>query len=210
VKICGLTNPADAWCAVESGADALGFNLYPGSKRCISLERCAGWMEEFAGRVRRVAVVVNLPIEEAIRLAAHPALDAVQLHGDEDEAYCARFAKEGRPFIKALRLGSEEEVQRAGGFSTEEVLLDSAVAGAFGGTGHGVNLPLAARVRELFPSLRVFLAGGLNPGNVGRAVREVAPYAVDVASGVESEPGRKDPALMRAFVLGARGVVGQP
>jgi phosphoribosylanthranilate isomerase len=105
VKICGVTNRADAEAAIALGADALGFNLFPGSKRCLDLEREAEWIAALPPFVTRVAVLVNVPIEEARRVAEHPAIDCVQFHGDEDETFCAEFARLGRPFIKALRLG---------------------------------------------------------------------------------------------------------
>jgi phosphoribosylanthranilate isomerase len=200
VKICGLTRRENALEAIRLGADALGFNLYPGSKRHLALDREAEWIRALPPFVTRVAVLVNASLDEALRVAAHPAIDIVQFHGDEDEAYCAKFAETGRPFIKALRLRDAASIASAPRFSTANLLLDADTGGAFGGTGTPIDLDLAAECVERHPSLRFTLAGGLKPENVANAVRVVRPYAVDVASGVESAPGIKDAGKMRAFI----------
>jgi phosphoribosylanthranilate isomerase len=200
VKICGLTRREDALEAIRLGADALGFNLYPGSKRHVTLDREAEWIIALPPFVARVAVLVNVSLDEALRVAAHPAIDIVQFHGDEDEAYCAKFAEAGRPFIKALRLRDVESVESAPHFSTPNLLLDADAGAAFGGTGTLIDLDLAAECVRRHPDLRFTLAGGLKPENVADAVRVVKPYAVDVASGVESAPGIKDAEKMRAFI----------
>ena len=200
VKICGLTRRDNALEAIRLGADALGFNLYPGSKRHLSLDREAEWIQALPPFVTRVAVLVNATLDEALRVAAHPAIDIVQFHGDEDEAYCASFAKTGRPFIKALRLRDAASVASAPRFFTANLLLDSDAGGAFGGTGTLIDLELAAECVRRHPTLRFTLAGGLKPENVAHAVRTVAPYAVDVASGVESAPRIKDADKMRVFI----------
>jgi phosphoribosylanthranilate isomerase len=204
VKICGVTTREDAELAIALGADALGFNLFSGSKRYIDLEREAEWIVDLPAFVTRVAVVVNLPLEEAQRLATHPAFHLVQLHGDEDGSYCAAFAKSGRPFIKALRVRDVADIAAAADFSTRHVLVDAHVPGAFGGTGSTIDLALAEELSRRQPHLDLILAGGLTPANVSAAVRQVRPFAVDVASGVEAQPGRKDEAKMRAFIEQAR------
>ena len=200
VKICGVTSREDAVEAIRLGADALGFNLYPGSKRHLALEREAEWIRTLPPFATRVAVLVNASLDEALRVAAHPAIDIVQFHGDEDEAYCAKFAEAGRPFIKALRLRDAGSIASAPHFFTPNLLLDSDAGGAFGGTGTLIDLGLAAECVRRHPSLRFTLAGGLRPENVAGAVRMVKPYAVDVASGVESAPGIKDAGKVRAFI----------
>jgi phosphoribosylanthranilate isomerase len=200
VKICGLTNEADALAAIELGADALGFNLYPGSPRYVDLDREAAWISALPPFVTRVAVLVNLPLMEARRVAEHPAIDLVQFHGEEDERYCAEFARLGHPFLKALRVHDAASAERADCFSTSHVLLDAHAGGAYGGTGLRLDPVLAAEVVRRFPMLRIALAGGLRPENVADAAQAVRPYAVDVASGVESAPGRKDRAKMAAFI----------
>jgi phosphoribosylanthranilate isomerase len=206
VKICGITNARDAEMAIACGADALGFNTWPGTKRFIDLEREADWIRDLPPFVSRVALVVNAPLEEAQRVAAYPFIDAVQFHGDEDPAYCATFAASGKSFIKALRIRNEVDLDRCDAFSTRHVLVDAHVAGMFGGTGVRVDLDLASALRERFPHLTVVLAGGLRPENVADAVRAVRPFAVDVSSGVESAPGIKEPAMIRAFVDAVRSV----
>lgn len=204
VKICGVTNREDAEAAIALGADALGFNLFPGSKRCIDLEREAQWIVKLPPFVTRVAVLVNASIKEVERAAAHPAIDMVQLHGDEDEAFCAEFARLGWPFIKAMRLNDAAQIKTAARFSTPHILLDAHAPGAFGGTGKTIDLALASEFPSKQPGLTLILAGGLTPENVGEAVRIVRPFAVDVASGVETEPRRKSRERMRAFIEAAR------
>ena len=204
VKICGLTNEQDARAAIALGADALGFNLWPGSKRHIQLEAEAAWIQALPPFVTRVAVLVNVPLEEARRIADHPAIDAVQFHGDEDEAYCTQFARSGRPFLKALRIRDAASLENADRFSTASILLDADAGAAYGGTGRQLDPDLAAAAGRRFPHLRFVLAGGLNPENVAGAVGIAQPYAVDVASGVEAEPGKKDPAKMKAFFAALR------
>ena len=200
VKICGVTNVADALDAIAAGADALGFNLFSGSKRFIDLDREAGWIQALPPFVTRVAVLVNAPLDEARQVAAHPAVDLVQFHGDEDETFCAEFARFGRPFLKALRLHDEDSITVAARFSTPHLLLDADAGAAFGGTGKLIDLSLAAECVRRHPTLKFVLAGGLRPTNIADAVRAVRPYAVDVASGVECAPGKKDRQEMAAFI----------
>jgi len=204
VKICGLTSRENALEAIRLGADALGFNLHPGSKRYLTLDREAEWIGALPPFVTRVAVLVNVSLDEALQVAANPAIDIVQFHGDEDEAYCAKFAETGWPFIKALRLRDAAGIASATRFSTANLLLDANTGRAFGGTGTLIDLGLASECVRRHPSLRFTLAGGLKPENVADAVRVVKPYAVDVASGVESAPGIKDAEKMRAFIRAAK------
>jgi phosphoribosylanthranilate isomerase len=196
VKICGLTCGEDAEIAIDAGADALGFNLWPGSKRHVVLDENADWIGALLG-VERIAVLVNAPLEEAQRVVEHPAIDAVQFHGDESTEYLAEFARLGLPFIVARR-GAIGEVPG------DRVLLDAAVPGAYGGTGVTVDFAQAAGAVRAHPEQQIILAGGLTPENVFAVVRQVRPYGVDVASGVEAEPRRKDAAKMRTFVQEAR------
>jgi phosphoribosylanthranilate isomerase len=205
VKICGITNRADAEMAIVCGADALGFNLFAGSSRCIDFEENADWIAALSPFVTKVAVLVNVPFAEACRIAAHPAIGLVQFHGDEDPAFCAAFAKTGHPFIKALRVRTAMDLAQAAHFSTPLVLLDGLVPGAYGGTGARLDVALASDLVSREPGLNIILAGGLSPTNVDEATRVVRPFAVDVASGVESAPGRKDSALVAAFINAALG-----
>ena len=200
VKICGITNREDAEAAIALGADALGFNLFPGSKRHIVLDENAAWIAALPPFVAKVAVLVNAPFDEARRVALHPAIDLVQFHGDEDAGYCRQFAALGLPFIKALRVRDAGDIPQAADFSTRNVLIDAHVEGAYGGTGATIALPLAREIVHRHPHLRILLAGGLTPENVAEAARVVRPFAVDVAGGVESAPRKKDPAKIAAFV----------
>ena len=207
VKICGVTNREDALAAIALGADALGFNLFPGSKRFLDLDREAAWVQALPPFVARTAVLVNVPLDDARRLAVRPEIDVVQFHGDEDAAYCAEFARDGRPFVKALRLRDAASLEMAGGFSTANVLLDAHAGTAYGGTGTLIDLALAAECVRRHPALRIILAGGLKPENVGGAVQTVRPYAVDVASGVETagDARRKSAERMARFFAAIHG-----
>ena len=207
VKICGITNHEDALAAIALGADALGFNLFPASKRFIDIDREAAWMQALPPFVARVAVLVNVPPDAARRIAARPEIDLVQFHGDEDAAYCAEFAQLGRPFVKAVRLRDAASVETAANFSTPHVLLDADAGAAYGGTGTPIDLALAAECVRRHPALRIILAGGLKPENVAAAVQTVRPYAVDVASGVEADGDarRKDAERMTRFFAAIAG-----
>jgi phosphoribosylanthranilate isomerase len=201
VKICGLTSAADAEAAIHAGADALGFNTWSGSRRFLDLARAGDWIAGLPVFVTKVALCVNAPLSTASAFAALPFIDVVQLHGDEDRDYCLQLAGvSGRPLIRAVRLESFEQSAGFGQWGTRHVLIDAAVAGEYGGTGARLDLELAARTVQHCHGLCLTLAGGLDPDNVAEAIRRVRPYAVDVASGVESAPGRKDVSKMRAFV----------
>jgi phosphoribosylanthranilate isomerase len=200
VKICGLTTAADAEAAIEAGADALGFNTWQGSRRFLPLDAAADWISRLPSFVTRVALCVNASAVEAARVAALPFIDAVQLHGDETREYCLELVSTGRSVIRAVRVENFGQADTLFQWGTRQVLIDAAVAGAYGGTGARLDVELAARTVRHCRGLCLTLAGGLDPENVAEAVRLVRPYAVDVASGVESAPGRKDVAKMRAFV----------
>ncbi len=205
VKICGITCAEDARAAIELGADALGFNTWPGSKRYLDLQLAEDWLRELPPFVARVALTVNAPLEEAKRIARLGFMDAVQLHGDEDAAYAGALGAGGHAVIKALRVRAPEDLEIARDFPAACFLIDAHVAGHFGGTGVPVNLELAQEFRRQFPGKPLILAGGLKPETVARAVELVRPFAVDVSSGVEAAPGRKDRGLMQAFLEAARG-----
>lgn len=190
---------------MDAGADALGFNTWEGSRRYLDLRTAAAWLKDLPCFVSRVALGINLPLEEALRVAGLPCIDLLQLHGEESADYCAQIAASGRSFVRAVRLAGAESLAVIPQWPTRQILLDAAVPGAFGGTGALADWTLAALAVRRFPALRVTLAGGLVPENVGEAVRTVRPYAVDVASGVESAPGVKDPAKMRDFVAAVAG-----
>jgi phosphoribosylanthranilate isomerase len=200
VKVCGITSRRDALAAIEAGADALGFNLWPGSRRCISLEENADWIRELPSGAERIAVLVDAPLDEALRVADNAAIDTVQFHGNESAEYLAEFAKSGHSFVLARRIGESRSPQASALVGTNRILIDANVPGAFGGTGVTVDFGLASEFVKAHPNARVILAGGLTPENVAEAVERVHPFGVDVASGVERNPREKDPERIRAFV----------
>ncbi len=205
VKICGITSREDAEMAVALGADALGFNLWRGSKRFIDLEKASAWIRELPASVARIAVMVRPAIVEAETVLTLPFFDAVQFHGGEDEKFCAHFASRGFPFIKAIPMDEAALMENPARFGTRFVLLDTASPRGFGGTGELIDLAGAEKFVTRHPDLSVILSGGLTPSNVADAVARVRPRAVDVASGVESAPGRKDAALVAEFIRASRG-----
>lgn len=207
VKICGITNEADARAAVELGASALGFNTWRGGKRFLDLAAAGSWLNSLPLFVSKVALLVNASLDEAAEVARLPFIDALQLHGDETPEYCEEVARFGRPFIKAIRLQREEDLDGLERFSTRYFLLDAHVPGEFGGTGVAADPALVKAFRERYPDHPLTLAGGLRPENVGAAVAALRPDAVDVSSGVESTPGRKDRERMRAFIEAVEGRV---
>jgi phosphoribosylanthranilate isomerase len=197
VKICGITNRADADAACEAGAGALGFNFYPRSQRYIAPEAAHEIIARLPPSVLTVGVFVNAGTPEALaQLAMRAGVAAVQLHGDETPAYCAALT--GWQVIKAIRVGPDFTPEQATRYPAHAILLDAYNARLHGGTGQVFDWTHARRTRELVP--RLFLAGGLTAENVATAVAAVAPYALDVCSGVESAPGRKDLAKVRAFM----------
>jgi len=199
VKICGITNLPDAQVAVEAGADALGFNFYEKSPRCVSPATAAEISRAQPPFTLRVGVFVN-PSEELVRRAiGECGLNLLQFHGDEPPEFCTQF---GLMSMKAFRVRDAESLKELAKYHTDAWLLDAYVSDTFGGTGEKFNWHLAA---ELPKSGRpVFLAGGLTPENVAEAIRQVQPFGVDVSSGVESSPGRKDPGKVRSFINSAK------
>ena len=188
--------------AIDAGADALGFNFFRGSRRFISLEENRSWIASLVGQAFRVAVVVNATMEELTALRESGCFEAVQFHGTETPELCAAI---GFPvWIRAVRVQGEHSLAQALQFNTPNLLLDAWSDSSYGGTGRNVDWTSAARFAAAQPSKRLILAGGLNPGNVGNAIRAVRPHAVDVASGVESSPGRKDIRRIRDFVRAVR------
>jgi phosphoribosylanthranilate isomerase len=204
VKICGLTMPQDAAAAIELGADALGFNFFPGSRRYLRMGAAGEWIAALPGDIEKVAILVNPSWEEAMATAAAPGITVLQLHGTETPEFCRRLMEEGIRFEKALPVTGADSLANVPDFFTRTVLLDSSGAGEFGGSGRTFPWEIARDFVRANPHLRVILAGGLTPENVAEAVAIVRPYGVDVTSGVESSPGRKDLDRMRAFIAAAR------
>jgi phosphoribosylanthranilate isomerase len=197
VKICGVRTVADARAAVDSGADFLGLNFHPASPRYVDEDAAASIAAAVSG-VRLVGVFVDAPRADMERLANRLALWGVQLHGDEEPAACRGFRTRT---IKAIRARPGEDLAGAAApYDTDYLLLDTFVAGQPGGTGVALD---PARARGL-ASERLFVAGGLRPETVAEAVRLLRPFAVDVASGVESAPGIKDHGKIEDFIRRAK------
>ncbi|MBC8097035.1 MAG: phosphoribosylanthranilate isomerase [Akkermansiaceae bacterium] len=201
VKICGITNLADALAATEAGADMLGFMFYDQSPRHITIEDAAKITTRLPPHLLRVGVFVNPAEELVLRAIAECGLNLLQFHGEETPEFCTQF---GLMSMKAFRIRDAESLRALPGYNTDAWLLDAYSAKGLGGTGEKFNWDLAVEARE--SGKLVFLAGGLTPENVAEAVRQVQPFAVDVSSGVESAPGKKDHAKVQAFVRAAKSV----
>ena len=184
--------------AVEAGADALGFVFFQGSSRYISPDEAADVIRRLPPFVQTVGLFVNEEAATVNLLADRCGLDVVQLHGDESPDYCAEIR---RRIIKAFRVKDSASLDTLPQYRVAACLLDTWSPAAYGGTGTTFNWDIAARAAA---SQRIILAGGLTPENVAAAIDAVSPYAVDVSSGVESAPGKKDAGLTRAFIDAAR------
>ena len=200
IKICGITNLEDALAAVDAGAHALGFMFYDASPRFVTQRAAADIIRALPPFVAKVGVFVNPSRESVVQTIAECGLDTLQFHGDEAPEFCLGF---GLKTIKAFRIRGAESLQALAAFPTDAWLLDSFVAGQLGGTGAQFNWAWAAEAARAAPR-RIILAGGLTPENVARAVQQVEPYALDVSSGVESKPGKKDAQKMQRFIAAAR------
>lgn len=199
VKVCGITTLEDARHAIAMGADALGFVFYPPSPRYIQPAVAQQIIAQLPPLVSIVGLFVNAEPDFIRAVIALCPLDTLQLHGDETPQQCL-YA--GVKVIKALRVKSEECLSAIADYPVSALLLDAWSADAYGGTGKTGRWDLAAQAARQMP---VILAGGLNRDNVSQAIAAVRPYAVDVSSGVELAPGRKDPQLVRDFIYTAKG-----
>jgi phosphoribosylanthranilate isomerase len=202
VKICGITNLADAHGAVEAGADALGFIFYEKSPRFISLKTAAEISTQLPPFIMRVGVFVNAPEDFVLKSIAECGLTMLQFHGDEPPEFCTQF---GLMTMKAFRIRDAESLKEIPNYQTDAYLLDAFSSTTLGGTGEKFNWDLAVEAQKF--GKPIFLAGGLTPENVGDAVRKVRPFGVDVSSGVESAPGKKDHAKVKAFIAAAKSVI---
>ncbi len=198
VKICGITSVEDALAAVQAGADWIGLNFYSRSPRCVDLAVAERIVASLPETTKAVGVFVNAPREEVEAIARRVGLHMLQFHGDEPPEYCRDWSW---PVIKAVRGVGAEALRNAEAFATAYLLIDAFAPGQYGGTGRVVDWGALAIWKAPRP---LILAGGLTPDNVATAVRVVAPFAVDVASGVEVTPGRKDRVAMRRFVEHAK------
>jgi len=197
VKVCGITNLDDARAAVDAGAAALGFNFYAQSPRYVTPEAAAGIVVHLPRSICLVGVFVNESRERVATIARAVGLSALQFHGEESPEFCRAWQQK---VIKAIRVRDGHAAAIAQRYAVDFILADAYVEGQRGGTGRGV-VPI---LLEGFERRRLILAGGLTPQNVAAVVRAVRPYAVDVASGVEQAPGKKDVNLMRRFIAHAQ------
>ena len=195
IKICGITNLDDALLAAKLGADAVGFVFHPKSPRCVTLEQAAGICRALPPFVATVGVFVNATKHVVEQTLAECRLTVLQFHGDEPPRFCRQFAVRK---IKAIRMQDEDSLRAAAEYNVDALLLDTYTETERGGTGRMFDWSLAVRASELEPP--IILSGGLTTANVQEAIRKVRPYAVDVSSGVEREPGRKDPEKLRRFI----------
>jgi phosphoribosylanthranilate isomerase len=197
VKICGITRLEDAELAISHGAWALGFILWPSSKRNVDPGVAAGIIRQVRRKVETVGVFVNQPIDEIAERVDTLGISHVQLHGDEGPSFCSAVAQRtGAKVIKAVRIGHAADLRDLERFHTDYHLLDTSEAGLYGGTGKTWDWKLVANRRNKIP---LILSGGLTAENVAEGIAAVRPWGVDVASGVEASPGIKDPAKLAAF-----------
>lgn len=204
VKICGITLESQARDIVALGADALGINFWPKSKRYLPVDQAAQWLPGLRTETTLVAVMVNPERPLLDRLLAEGLVHILQLHGDEPPAEVERLMETGAQVIKALQIRDRESLAQIGEYPCETLLLDAYNPGLYGGTGETFPWDLAVMAQQQFPDKKIILSGGLTAENVREAVRQTRPAAVDVASGVESAPGIKDLALVRRFIEEAR------
>lgn len=202
IKICGLTNLADAQKAVELGADFLGFNFYPESPRYIPPEQAITIIRKLPTFVDMVAVFVNASAEQIQNIAHTGYFQWVQLHGDEKPEFCLKLHLGNVSVIKAIRVRVKKDLERIRQYPVDAVLLDAYQSKQYGGTGKTFNWDWIKGINE-----RIFLAGGINPDNIVKAI-QVGVYAVDVCSGVEEKPGKKDHDKMKKLFEAARYAAG--
>ena len=200
IKICGITNLEDALLAVDLGADALGFIFYPKSPRTVAPAAALAIIAQLPPLVTTVGVFVDEDAAAVQDLAARVGLDWVQLHGQESPEYCRSL---GRRVIKGFRVQDQHSLTALAAYrgAAQALLLDTYKKGQIGGTGETFDWALAREARKFGP---IILAGGLNPENVAQAIAAAQPQAVDVASGVESAPGKKDPEKLKRFFAAVR------
>ena len=200
VKICGITNLRDAQTAMEAGADLLGFLFFERSPRHITVQAAKTITRELPAHVTRVGVFGNPPKDLVLRAIGECGVTLLQFHGDETPEFCTQF---GVMSMKAFRVRDAASLRALADYPTDAWLLDAYSPDQSGGTGKTFNWELAIEAQKF--GKPIFLAGGLTPENVAEAVRKVNPFAVDVSSGVESAPGKKDQVKVKAFITAVRG-----
>lgn len=214
IKICGITSVKDALAVARAGADAVGLNFFARSPRYVTPETAGDIVKNLPAGIVKVGLFVDTPAEEVCRLFDLLGLDLIQLHGDQPPEFLAQLGN--RPIMRAFRIGPKglepvtEYLAQCRGLVAPPklVMIDALVEGEYGGTGKIADWATAKQYTVMPDMPPLVLAGGLTPGNVASAIRAVAPTAVDVASGVELRPGRKDAAATEAFVHAARSAFG--
>ena len=191
VKICGITNYEDATAAMDMGADILGFNFYPESPRFVTPEKAAAIITKLPGFIDTAGVFVNASIEQINETKNLCQLDWVQLHGDEAPEFCRLFLSHNVKTMKAIRVKDQTDIEKADSFFTDAILLDAFDPKRYGGTGVSFDWNIIGHIGK-----RIFLAGGINPDNAAQAVK-LGVYGIDVCSGIEAEPGKKDHKKMK-------------
>ena len=191
VKICGITNYQDAMAAVDMGADLLGFNFYPKSPRYITPAKAAKIISKLPGFIDIAGVFVNASFEQTQENINQCQLNWVQLHGDEDPQFCQSFRSLNVKTMKAIRVKDRNDIQQAENYFTDAILLDAFDPKKYGGTGIAFDWNVIGHIGK-----RIFLAGGINPDNAAEAVK-LGVYGIDICSGIEAEPGKKDKRLMK-------------
>jgi phosphoribosylanthranilate isomerase len=200
IKICGMTNKADALAASDLGVEMIGFVFYGKSKRYIAPRTARDISSELPPSVSKVGIFVDEDKNSVLDIAEDVVLDILQFHGCESPGYCAVF-RDSYKIIKAFRIRERNDLVKVNDYDVDYYLFDSYLEGVPGGTGKAMNRKLLDGFEFLKP---VIISGGLTPENVARAIREVSPYGVDVSSGVELSPGSKDLKLMKKFVENVR------
>jgi phosphoribosylanthranilate isomerase len=191
LKICGVTIRSEAEKLAEMGVHAVGFNFWPSSKRYLD-PRANSWMKELAGGILRVGVFVNESSDLPFRLYEEGMIDVVQLHGNEPPECVCGFRKAGIPVVKALGVKDHSDLEAAEAYGADAILLDAHAPQSFGGTGETFDWSLAVGFKSRFSTIPMILAGGITADNATEAIAVVRPTALDVASGAECSPGRKD------------------
>ena len=204
MKICGIRSLDDAVQCINLGADALGINFWNKSKRYVTRDIVETWVDKLDPKVERIGVFVNESYENIISLIDDGIIHAAQLHGNEDNSFCEKFLDKYK-VIRAVGIKDDESVDNATRIVVKTVLLDTFCGNDFGGSGHTFEWNYAKKFKSKNPERPLILAGGLNISNITTAINEVAPSAVDVASGVENESGFKDPLLVEKFINSVKG-----
>jgi phosphoribosylanthranilate isomerase len=202
VKICGITNYEDAQAAIDLGADLLGFNFYPKSPRYIAPDKAREIINKLPGFIDITGVFVNSPLEQIREAVGTCQLNWVQLHGEESPEFCESFRSLEVKTMKAVRVKDQSDIQKAEGYFTDAILLDAFDPGKYGGTGLTFDWNIVGHIGK-----RVFLAGGINPDNAAAAI-ELGVYGIDVCSGIEVRPGKKDHEKMKQLFENTRHLRG--